>query len=336
MSPAAAKKPAAKRRAWGVPTYADSTENDVAEFDQPLVRASAVTALGRYNGSVVVVDPNNGRILSIVNQPLAFSEGFIPCSTIKPVIALAALEQNVITRDTMIRVGRRTYLNLTEAMAHSNNPFFENLGRKMGFETVAQYARLLGLGEPAGYNIFEEHPGLFPSAPPANGGVGRMSSFGEGIHITPLQLASIGATFANGGTVYYLQYPRSEEERRNFIPRVKRKLNIGSLLPDLREGMLATVLYGTGRSAFDPEGDTPLGKTGTCSENGTRLGWFVSYADQLNPKVVVAVLIRGRGRLVGGGTAADIAGRVYTNLRLSGYLSSTVQSMPVASSGSQR
>jgi cell division protein FtsI/penicillin-binding protein 2 len=133
-----------------------------------------------------------------------------------------------------------------------------------------------------------------------------------------------------------LQYPRSEEQRRNFIPRVKRKLNIGTLLPDLREGMLATVLYGTGRSAFDPEGDTPLGKTGTCSENGTRLGWFVSYADQLNPKVVVAVLIRGRGRVVGGGTAADIAGRVYTNLRLSGYLSSTVQAMPVASSGSQR
>jgi cell division protein FtsI/penicillin-binding protein 2 len=335
-SQTAAKKPAAKRRTWGVPTYADSTANDIAEFDEPLVRASAVAALGRYNGSVVVVDPNSGRILSIVNQPLAFSEGFIPCSTIKPVIALAALEQNVITRDTMIRVGRRTYLNLTEAMAHSNNPFFENIGRKMGFETVAQYARMLGLGEPAGYNIFEEHPGQFPSAPPANGGVGRMSSYGEGIHITPLQLASLGATFANGGTVFYLQYPRTEDERRNFLPRVKRKLNIEALLPDLREGMLATVLYGTGRSAFNPEGDTPLGKTGTCSENGTRLGWFVSYADQLKPKVVVAVLIRGRSRVVGGHTAADIAGRVYTNLRLSGYLAQTASAIPVATSGPQR
>ena len=60
-------------------------------------------ALGRYNGSVVALDPNTGRILSVVNQKLAFSSGFIPCSTIKPVIAVAALEESVITRDTMIQ-----------------------------------------------------------------------------------------------------------------------------------------------------------------------------------------------------------------------------------------
>ena len=80
-------------------------------------------ALGRYNGSVVALDPNTGRILSIVNQKLAFSSGFIPCSTIKPVIAVAALEESVITRDTMIKVAPRRYLNLVEALAHSNNAF---------------------------------------------------------------------------------------------------------------------------------------------------------------------------------------------------------------------
>ena len=81
-------------------------------------------ALGRYNGAVVAVDPSTGRILTVVNQKIAFGEGFIPCSTIKPTIALAALEENVITRDTMLKVGRRKYMNLTEAMAHSNNVFF--------------------------------------------------------------------------------------------------------------------------------------------------------------------------------------------------------------------
>ena len=54
---------------------------------------------------------------------------------------------------------RRKSLNLTDALAHSDNPFFEILGRKMGFETVSAYARLLGLGELAGYLIEEEYPG---------------------------------------------------------------------------------------------------------------------------------------------------------------------------------
>jgi cell division protein FtsI/penicillin-binding protein 2 len=316
-----ATKPKAKKstRPRGIPTYADSTADDIPEFDDPMVRQAAVQALGRYNGTVVVADPNTGRILSIVNQRLAFSAGFQPCSTFKPVVAVAALNEGVVTRDTMVKVARRSYMNLTEAMAHSNNPYFEVLGRQMGFETVSRYAHLFGLGEPAGYNIFEEHPGVFPAEPPRWGGVGKMSSFGEGIQLTPLQLASLAVTFANGGTLYYLQYPRTEEERRSFTPRVKRRLGIAALLPDLREGMLAAVLYGTGRRGFDPAGEQMLGKTGTCNDQGSRLGWFFSYSDQLNPRLVVAVLIRGQARRVNGATAADIAGRVYTILRERNY-----------------
>jgi penicillin-binding protein 2 len=234
----------------GVPTFADSTSGDIATFDDPVVRQAAIAGLGHYNGSVVAVDPNTGRVLTVVNQKLAFSSGFIPCSTIKPVIAVAALEESVITRDTMIKVAPRVYLNLVEALAHSNNAFFEELGRRMGFDTVSRYARLLGLGELAGYNLPEEQPGALPSEPPKNGGVARMSSFGEGIQITPLQMASLVSTLANGGTIYYLQYPRSEAEVANFQPRVKRKLDIEPLLPDIRDGMLAAVLYGTARLSY--------------------------------------------------------------------------------------
>ena len=317
-----------------LPTYADSTKNDIAEFDDPVVRQVAVAALGRYNGSVVAIDPNTGRILSIVNQKLVFSSGFIPCSTIKPVIALAALEENVITRDTMVPVARRRYMNLTEAMAHSNNAFFEALGRRMGFETVARYARLLGLGELAGYNILEEYPGALPSEPPARGGVARMSSFGEGIQITPLQLGSLVATLANGGTIYYLQYPRTEEERQSFAPRIKRKLNIEPLLPELRDGMLAAVIYGTARLSYDPEGEQALGKTGTCSDQSSRLGWFVSYADQLHPRIVLVVLLRGNTRRVKGPTAAQIAGRIYRGLRERNYFADTRPETPVTATSS--
>jgi cell division protein FtsI/penicillin-binding protein 2 len=312
----------ASRYRGGVPTFADSSSADISTFDDPVVRAAAVEALGRYNGSVVAVDPNTGRILTVVNQKIAFGDGYIPCSTIKPTIAIAALEENVITRDTMLKVSYRKYMNLTDAMAHSNNVFFEQLGLRMGFDTVSKYARLLGLGELAGYNLPEEHPGAFPSAPPALGGVARMSSFGEGIQITPLQLAALAAAFANGGTLYYLQYPRTQEDVQNFAPRVKRDLNISSILPEIREGMLAAVLYGTGKSSYDKDGDEmPLGKTGTCDDHTTpsHIGWFVTYADEAHPKIALAVLLRGNTRSVKGPMAAVVAGRIYRKLRAQNY-----------------
>jgi len=70
-----------------------------------------------------------------------------------------------------------------------------------------------------------------------------------------LQLAALAAAFANGGTLYYLQYPHTQEEVDAFQPRVKRDLNIANVLPEVREGMLAAVLYGTGRLSADPGGE---------------------------------------------------------------------------------
>ena len=300
-------------------SHVDPAKDDAAEYDDPVVRQAAVEALGHDDGSVVAIDPSSGRILSVVNQKLVFSSGFIPCSTIKPVIAVAALQEGVLTRDTMIRVAPRKYFNLTEALAHSNNEFFEELGRRMGFETVSHYGRLLGLGELAGYNIPEEHPGAFPMEPPANGGVARMSSFGQGIEMTPLQLGALVTSIANGGTLYYLQYPRTAEDIQNFAPRVKRNLNIESLLPEVRDGMLAAVLYGTGRQSYISEDEQALGKTGTCSEDGSRLGWFVTYADQSHPKIVLVVLVRGHSSAIKGAMAAGVAGRIYRKLNDENY-----------------
>ena len=337
--PAAAKaaaKPAVKkssRHRYSREKAVDPTVGDVPDSDDPVVRAAAVEALGRYNGSIVAVDPNTGRILTVVNQRMAYSDGAIPCSTIKPTIAVAALEENVITRDTMLKVGRRKYMNLTEAMAHSNNEFFEVLGARMGFETVSKYARLLGIGELAGYGLENEHPGALPSAPPAHGGVARMSSFGEGIQVTPFQLASLAAAFANGGTLYYLQYPKNLGDLSTFEPRIKRDLNIGPLLPELREGMLAAVLYGTGKRSYDSGGEElPLGKTGTCSDQTSHVGWFLSYADELHPRIALAVLIRGSSSRIKGPLAAGVAGHIYRRLRQQNYFNA-VQPTPSIPSG---
>jgi penicillin-binding protein 2 len=303
----------------------DPAKHDVTEYDDAVVRQIAVNALGHERGSVVAVDPTNGRILAVVNQKMAFSAAFEPCSTIKPFIALGALQEGVITRDTMIRVSRRRYMDLTEAMAHSNNKFFEEVGTRLGFDRVIKYDRLLGLGQRVGYNIPEEKSGSLPSSPPAYGGVARMSSFGEGIRITPFQLASLAGTLANGGTQYYLQYPRTEEARRDFQPRIRQHLDIAPLLPDLRQGMLAAVLYGTAKRSYDSYGEQPLGKTGTCNDEGVggRLGWFVSYANQAHPRIVLVVLLHGRSRIISGPHASAIAGRIYRGLYQRNYFADT-------------
>src|ERR1700730_4016786 len=304
---------------YGVPTFADSSLDDITADDDSIVRQAAVRALGPYNGSVVAIDPSTGRILSIVNQKLAFSAGFIPCSTIKPVIALAALKEGIVTRDTVIRVSRRKSLSLTEAIAHSNNKYFEELGRRLGFDTVADYARMLGLGELSGYDIPEEQPGRVPNVPPKRGGVARMSSFGEGIQMTPLQLGALASTIANGGTLYYLQYPRTAETKENFEPRIKRTIEIDSQLGDVRQGMLAAVLHGTARRSYISDDEQASGKTGSCSDQGTRIGWFVSVAGQGDPKIVLVILMRGQRHVVQGPMAAGIAGRISRQLHDENY-----------------
>ena len=304
-----------RRNPWRISSYGEPTANDNPAGEDPAVREAAIEALGSWNGSVVVVDPNSGRILSIVNQPLALASGFTPCSTFKPVVALAALKEGLITRDTELRVGRRTRMDLTEALAHSNNPFFAKLGRQLGFERLAEYAHEFGLGEKAGWNIPEESPGKFPDAPPKEGGVGLMSSHGLSIEATPLQMAALISAIANGGTLYYLQYPRTPEEIEQLQPMVRKQLqDLSDFVPHVKEGLAAAVLYGTGRLAYDPE-EQIYGKTGTCSEDGARLGWFVSYANEREPKYVVVVLLRG-GRPMYGPHAAEIAGRLYRGLRL--------------------
>jgi penicillin-binding protein 2 len=294
----------------------DITNGDVTDGEDPIVRQAAVDALGNMNGTVVAIEPTSGRILAMVNQKLALSSGAQPCSTIKLSVALAALNEGLITKDTEIKLGRRSHMNLTSALAHSNNAYFEALGRKLGFEKVSYYAHRYGLGELAGYNIEGEQPGIYPEdvISSKRGGVGKMCSFGEGISMTPLQLGAMVSAIANGGTLYYLQHPTTPEEVADFEPRVKRRLDIEPLIPEISDGMAGAVQYGTARSLrlnFDEE--EILGKTGTCSRAGTRFGWFASYANTDVGRIVLVVFLQG-GRPTYGPKAAEITGHIYRSL----------------------
>ncbi len=298
-------------------SYADDiTDGDVIEGEDPVVRQAAIDALGNMNGTVVAIDPTSGRILAMVNQKLALSGGAQPCSTIKVAVALAGLSEKVITREEEIRLGRRSSINLTEALAHSNNAYFEAVGRRLGFERVSYYAHQFGLGELAGYEIPGEHLGAFPERELAAklGGVGKMCSFGESIAMTPLQLGALVSAVANGGTLYYLQHPRSADDIIAFQPKVKRQLEIGPLVPEIAQGMMGAVQYGTARSLrLNFSEEQILGKTGTCSKDGTRFGWFASYANTQAGRIVTVVFLEG-GRPTYGPKAAEITGKFYRAL----------------------
>jgi cell division protein FtsI/penicillin-binding protein 2 len=256
----------------------------------------------------------------MVNQKLATKGAFQPCSTVKMVVSLASLSEGIVTQDTSMRLSRHYSMDMTQALARSNNMFFAKLGQELGFERVEKYAKLFGLGEKAGLDIPGEEAGYLTSDPPQTG-VGMMTSFGDGIRLTPLELTSIVSTIANNGTMYYLQYPQSQEDIDKFVPRIKRELEIANFVPEIKPGMMGAVEYGTARRAnFDPN-DPIFGKTGTCTDTaqpGVHLGWFGSFNDVGTKKLVVVVLLTG-GRGVSGPIASGIAGNVYRNLAAQNY-----------------
>ena len=314
---------------WTEPTFADSTVGDSIDGDDLVIRKAAADALGPYNGTIVVADPQTGRILSIVNQKLALKGAFQPCSTVKVIVSFAALRESIVEADTPIRLSRRYSLDMTTALARSVNGYFARLGEQLGFERVSKYAKLFGLGEKAGYEIPGEEPGYLAPNPPSTG-VGMMTSFGDGIRLTPLELTSIVSAVANGGTMYYLQYPKNQDEVQHFVPRVRRELDIARFIPAIRPGMMGAVEYGTARRAVFDQTDPVLGKTGTCTDTtrpGVHLGWFGSYNEVGRNRLAVIVLLTG-GRGVAGPVAAKVAGDVYRNLATQNYFGSEPAAVP--------
>jgi cell division protein FtsI/penicillin-binding protein 2 len=322
LTPAFTKRKVASP--WATPTFADSTQGDSVDGEELMVRRAAVQALGPYNGSVVVADPNTGRILTIVNQKLALQGAYEPCSTIKIVAALAGLSEGIINQESSLRLTKRHSVDLTEAMARSINIYFASIGEKLGYDRIVQYGQMFGLGEKAGLNIEGEQPGLIAETAPSDG-LGMMTSFGEGFSMTPLELTAIVSAVANGGTLYYLQHPGSQAEIDQFAPQVKRQLNIAQWLTDIKPGMMGAVEYGTARRIGFSATDPIFGKTGTCTDNRspTHLGWFGSYNEIAGRKLAVVVLLTG-GHSVSGPVASGVAGAVYKNLSDQNYFAQAV------------
>ena len=277
--------------------------HDDVTAEDPEVRRVAVAALGNHAGTVVVMDPMTGRIYSVVNQEWALRRGFKPCSTIKLVTGVAGLAENVISPNESGTVR----LDLTSALAHSDNPYFQRVGSQIGFDKMVEYARTLGLGEKTGANVPFEFAGRLPENKP--GFIERrMFSHADGFEVTPIQLGTLVSAMANGGRLLTPQITRAAK----FNTKVRRQLDISAdVWQRMIPGMVGAVNYGSGRRAYDPT-QTVAGKTGTCIGQGGWVGLFTSYAPLANPRLAVVVITQGTDARRH--FPAAVAGTIYREL----------------------
>src|SRR5262249_50073946 len=252
-----------------------------------------------------------GRIYTVVNQDWGLRRGFKPCSTIKLVTGVAGISEKVISPMETASDGGNYRIDLTDALAYSNNSYFQNGGGQVGFDKMVGYAREMGLGEKTGINYANEYAGRVPLFKTGYA-VNHMSSHGDDFEVTAIQLATMVSAMSNGGKLLVPHVPRTVDENSQFKTEVRRKVKIDSeawrrMLP----GMIGAVNYGSGRKAYRPE-QTVAGKTGTCIGQGSWLGLFTSYAPVVNPRLAVVVITRGAD--AHNHLPAAVAGNIYRAL----------------------
>lgn len=278
-----------------------------------------------------------------------------PGSTFKIVLAIAALEEGVIQPETTLQcngsltVGNRVFrdwkkeghgaVDLHKGLVQSCDVYFYQLGQRVGIDRIAHYARALGLGEKTGIAIEDEKGGLIPDTAwkkkrfgqPWFPGETPSAAIGQGyINVTPLQMANLMATVANGGTLYRPWFVRKVESLdgtliREYGPEKIREVTLkASTLDHVRSALSAVVNSGAGTGGRARSQLVEIaGKTGTAQVAEMRGGfvkseqlsyfirdhaWFVAYAPAEKPEIAVVTLVEHGGH--GGSAAAPLAKRV--------------------------
>lgn len=300
---------------------------DQTEGEDLNIRNAAINALGSHAGSVVVMEAQTGKVLTIVNQDWAVRSSIRPCSTIKLVTAAAGLNEGVISKEDGSVRNASTRRKLDDAIAYSDNAYFQRAGQSIGNTKLVEYGKKLGLGEQTGINLEGETPGRLPY----NNSNARIYSHGDDTEVSTLQLAVMAAAITNGGHRVLPRIPRNEVEKAKFQTFYKANVdlpqqNVRRMIP----GMMGAAEYGTARRNMN-QGLGVAGKTGSCIDKGSWVGLFASVAPIEQPKYAVAVITRGpaeRGRV-----AAAVAAQVYNALstqivRTDGNLAQTEFKLP--------
>mgnify|MGYP000931887426 FL=1 len=249
-----------------------------------------------------------------------------PGSTFKLITGAAALELKKITPDEMIFDSGRHWLvdmrnaggealgwiNFTEALAKSDNVYFYELGRRVGIDKLAEYAKMFGMGKKTGIAMRGEAAGLVASEEYKEKNYHQdwylgdtfNSAIGQGFQlVTPLQAAMIVSEVANGG-IQYKPFIVSRIDNLDgtpykiFAPEQTGTLEVSKTTLDLiREGMRNVAEEsGTAGSLFAGFPVQVAGKTGTAENfSGRDHGWFVAFAPYDHPRIVIAVLTEQGG-----------------------------------------
>lgn len=285
----------------------ENIANDNTEGEDLQIRRAAIEALGTRAGTVVVMESQTGKILTMVNQEWAVRKGFKPCSTIKVVTGVAGVNEKLIDSDGNLEK-QNFRMNLDDALAYSNNSYFQKVGKNLGNDKMISYARALGLGEQTGINAENETSGKLPY----NNNNARIYSHGDDFEVSPLQLAVMVTAVSNGGKLVIPRTPRTSVEKTNFRGFMRREANLPqSTLEEVLPGMIGATEYGTARRASVANLNV-AGKTGSCIGQGSWVGLFASVAPAVNPQYTVVVITRGQAER--GKYASQVAGKIYQAL----------------------
>jgi penicillin-binding protein 2 len=281
---------------------------DNTEGEDLAIRAEAIKALGSHAGSVVVMESQTGKVLTIVNQDWAIRDSVKPCSTIKLVTGVAGLNEGVISKEDGSIRNTSTRHDLDDALAHSDNPYFQRAGSIVGNDKMIEYARKMGLGEPTGMNTEGETAGKLA----LGNNNPRIYSHGDDFEVSTLQLAVMVSAITNGGLRVIPRVPRNEVEKAKFQTFYRQKIelpkqNLRRVIP----GMMGAAEYGTARRGMDQSLGV-AGKTGSCISKGSWVGLFASVAPIEDPKYSVVVITRGQSER--GRHAAAVASKIYSFL----------------------
>jgi penicillin-binding protein 2 len=334
---------------------------------------SATLAKARLKrGSAIVLDPNNGEVLAMISLPAyddnlfargitgdeyqalldnpdrplfnrAVSGEFPSGSTIKPVMAAAALQEGIINEHTTVlstggisvgqwffpdwRAGGHGSTDVRKALAQSVNTFFYYIGggyqgfKGLGVERIVRYEKMFGLSEQTGIDLPAEATGFLPSMEWKKAAKGENWYIGDTYHlsigqgdltVTPLQVADYTAVFANGGKLFRPHLVKAILSNDDKVATPVEIIPVRSdfISPQniniVREGMRQTVVSGSARSLSSVPVEV-AGKTGTAqwSTKKPTHAWFTGFAPYDQPQVVITILIEEGGE--GSSIAVPIA-----------------------------
>ena len=318
-------------------------------------------------GAAVVIDINTGGVITSANFPTYDSatmsenydalladpsnpltdrafQGVYPIgSTIKPIVAAAALENNLYNNGEVIFC-QQTYkyfddykpscmhyhgnMNLTMALSKSCNYFFFELGRRIGAITLTDYFKQFGLGVKTGVEVDDSAGIIIEPTSNGFGGDTLQISIGQKNAFTPLQLANYVATFANGGTHYkatlidkIVSYDMTEVYD-DCKPKILNTVQLkDGTISAIKTGMLSVTVDGTGQAAL---GDYPIklgGKTGTSQVEGAAdHSTFILFAPYDNPEIAISVVLEH-------GSSSYASGNLVRQI-LDAYFSSSEDTSP--------